>query len=80
MVVPLVSHIDAILSKLVRVRKGSHRSRRDVRSLHACLDERLREELDNRATELRLEPLLLEILANPSRGNSLPSRIMNAGA
>jgi len=62
-VVPLVSHVDAILSKLVWVRKGSHRSRRDVRSLHAFLDERCRQELTDRARVMQLDVLLRELLA-----------------
>jgi len=62
-VVPLVSHVDAILSKLVWVRKGSHRSRRDVRSLHAFLDARHDQELADRARALQLDLLLREVLA-----------------
>jgi hypothetical protein len=62
-VVPLVSHVDAILSKLVWVRKGSHRSRCDVRSLHSFLDEGHRQELTDRARAMRLDELLREVLA-----------------
>lgn len=62
-VVPLVSHVDAILSKLVWVQKGSHRSRRDVRSLQASLNERQRRELDERADSMQLQDLLRQVLA-----------------
>jgi hypothetical protein len=63
LIVPLVSHVDAILSKLVWVTKGSYRSRRDIRMLSTALDDALREELVGRAQEMHLEGLLHEILA-----------------
>jgi hypothetical protein len=62
-VVALVSHVDAILSKLIWVQKGSHRSRRDVRTLQASLDERHTHELTDRAKAMHLERLLGEVLS-----------------
>jgi hypothetical protein len=39
---PIVSRIDAALSKLICIDKGSHRSRRDLRSMFRCSQDLMR--------------------------------------
>lgn len=58
----IVSLEDAIISKLLWVAKGSHRSRRDVRNLFAALDASKTEELTKTIRELGLNELLTEVI------------------
>lgn len=62
---PIISRPDLVISKLVWISKGSHKSRRDVRQimLRASPDEvRMVGEL---AASMELTPLLDEVLAEP---------------
>ncbi len=64
-VLPIVARSDAALSKLVWIRHGSHRSRRDLRRI---LTEATPEELTTvrrTADEMNLVELLDEVLAEP---------------
>jgi hypothetical protein len=62
---PVASRADAALSKLIWVRHGSHRSRRDLRRIlaHATRDE-LRA-VERTAGEMGLADLLVEVLDEP---------------
>ncbi len=60
--VNVVSHRDAILSKLLWIRKGSHRSRRDVQSLFETLSPLEQENLRAEALEMKLLDLLETVL------------------
>ena len=59
---PLVSLGDAIVSKLIWISKGSHKSRRDVRQLHKQCGEHDLGFVRGHATGLGLEDLLNEVL------------------
>jgi hypothetical protein len=59
--VRVVSLEDALLSKLMWIRKGSHRSRRDVQWLLDVLTEEQRRNVERSAAELGLLTLLNEV-------------------
>jgi hypothetical protein len=62
---PIASRTDAILSKLIWIQHGSHRSRRDVRRMVAGATP---DELDaarGKAGDMGLAALLEEVLAEP---------------
>jgi Nucleotidyl transferase AbiEii toxin, Type IV TA system len=63
MPLPVASRADAATSKLVWASKGSHKSRRDLRQIVRQMSSIDRAELDRLARLLRLESLLVEILA-----------------
>lgn len=60
---PIVSRADAILSKLIWIRRGSHRSRRDVRGMVAGAAPAELGAVRRTADELGLSALLDEVLA-----------------
>lgn len=62
---PIVSLVDAVISKLVWVRKGSHKSRRDLRILFKTCSRSQQEEVENHACKLNLHELLAEVLGEP---------------
>lgn len=59
---PLVSRVDAALSKLIWVREGSHRSRRDLRRIREGASEQERAAMGTRSEGLGLDALLSEVL------------------
>ncbi|MFO0939304.1 MAG: nucleotidyl transferase AbiEii/AbiGii toxin family protein [Pirellulales bacterium] len=59
---PVVSRIDAAASKLIWVQKGSHRSRRDLRSIFRNSDEMQQEQIRALAMKFGLNDLLQEVL------------------
>ena len=59
---PIASRSDAAASKLVWISKGSHKSRRDLRKIHASASPSERELIQQLAAELHLEELLTEVL------------------
>lgn len=60
---PVVSRADAALSKLIWISKGSHKSRRDLRSLYRKAPEADRIPIHILAEQLQLAALLTEVLA-----------------
>lgn len=60
---PVVARTDAVLSKLIWIRHGSHRSRRDLRRLYDGATEEERETIRRMAGELDLAELLAEVMA-----------------
>lgn len=60
-IVPLVSKEDAILSKLLWMRKGSHKSRRDVKMMLARTGVVDFQYLDSQAKQLGVLELLMEL-------------------
>lgn len=60
--VPIVSREDAALSKLIWIREGSHRSRRDLRRIVAGASTSERAAIEARATAMGLAELLAEVL------------------
>lgn len=59
---PVVSRIDAAISKLIWIKKGSHRSRRDFRSIFQGCTEQQQADIRVQAAEMRLSELLDEVL------------------
>ncbi len=59
---PVVSRMDAAASKLVCIQKGSHRSRRDLRSIVRNSDESQQEQIRAIAMKLGLSDLLKEVM------------------
>ena len=59
---PIASRSDAAASKLVWISKGSHKSGRDLRKIHASASPSERELIQQLAAELHLEELLTEVL------------------
>ena len=62
---PVVSRIDAAISKLIWIDKGSQRSRRDFRSLYKNCYLQQQAEIRAAATERSLLDLLDEVLVEP---------------
>ena len=60
---PIASRLDAAISKLIWVSKGSHKSRRDFRQIFIRSSEAENEELRRMANELGLKELLIEVIA-----------------
>ena len=60
---PVVSRVDAAISKLIWIDKGSQRSRRDFRSIFSNCDERQQTDVRNQAAGLHLGELLGKVLA-----------------
>lgn len=59
---PVVSQVDAALSKLIWVEKGSQRSRRDLRSIHNNCEPTMQALIREQATALNLIELLKQVL------------------
>ncbi|MCP4783951.1 MAG: hypothetical protein GY903_22650 [Fuerstiella sp.] len=62
---PIVSHVDAVVSKLAWISRGSHKSRRDVRQLWRVADVQQQHAIQELAAGLELSGLLVEVLAEP---------------
>ncbi|OYP35019.1 nucleotidyl transferase AbiEii/AbiGii toxin family protein [Rhodopirellula sp. MGV] len=62
---PVVSRVDAAISKLIWIHKGSHRSRRDFRSVFSGCNELQQSVIRQQACKLQLEELLNEVLIEP---------------
>ena len=62
---PIASYPDLIVSKLVRISKGSHRSRRDVRQLMRTVSPEDKSQAFEFAQDLGLTQLFDEVLAEP---------------
>jgi len=60
---PVVARTDAVLSKLIWIRHGSHRSRRDLRRLYDGATGGERETIRRMAGESGLADLLAEVMA-----------------
>ncbi len=62
---PVVSRLDAAISKLIWIDKGSQRSRRDLRGLfrNSAIDEQIA--IQNWASEIGFQTLLAEVLSEP---------------
>ncbi len=60
---PVASRGDAVLSKLIWISKGSHKSRRDLRQIMRGASEEERAIVDLKASEMGLTALLAEVLA-----------------
>ena len=61
---PVVSRTDAAIAKLIWIDKGSHRSRRDFRSIFRCGSEQQQADIRDQARQLRLSELLEELLSD----------------
>lgn len=59
---PVVSRVDAVLSKLVWVSRGSHKSRRDLRAINRNASSQQRAQIEALATHLGLNGLLVDVL------------------
>ena len=62
---PVASVPDLVVSKLVWICKGSHKSRRDVRQLMRVTKDEDRDATRELADEMSLLPLLDEVLEEP---------------
>jgi len=62
MIVPVVARTDAALSKLIWIRHGSHRSRRDLRGILAGASAEEASVIHAMAREMGLEPLLRQVI------------------
>jgi len=62
---PIVSHVDAAVSKLAWISRGSHKSRRDVKQLWRVADDQQQQAIQELAAGLELSDLLVEVLAEP---------------
>ncbi|MEM9413256.1 MAG: nucleotidyl transferase AbiEii/AbiGii toxin family protein [Planctomycetota bacterium] len=62
---PIVSRMDAALSKLVWVSKGSHKSRRDFRQILLNLKEDEAMEVRYKAAELGMSDLMQKLIEEP---------------
>ncbi len=62
---PIVSQPDLVISKLVWISRGSHKSRRDVKQLVRLMATDGIEQVREAAAERKLESLLDEVLAEP---------------
>ena len=60
---PVVSRIDAAISKLIWIAKGSQRSRRDFRSMFRSCDPQQQLEVREQVAQWNLEALLDEVLS-----------------
>lgn len=65
LVLPVASRVDAALSKLVWISKGSHKSRRDLRQILRRADAGDRARVGRWAAEHGLDALLQEVLSEP---------------
>lgn len=62
---PVVSRVDAAAAKLIWISKGSHKSRRDLRQIYRTSTEIDRQQIQQLAQQLSLNPLLVEVLGEP---------------
>jgi hypothetical protein len=62
---PVTSRPDLIISKLIWISKGSHKSRRDVKQVMQRVTETERSQLYELAEQMKLRALLDEVLAEP---------------
>lgn len=62
---PIASRVDAVLSKLIWVSKGSHKNRRDVKLIFRTCNPQEQAAVREYATEENLTVLLDEVLAEP---------------
>lgn len=60
---PVVSRLDAALSKLIWIDKGSERSRRDFRSIFRSCTEKQQSDIRSNATDMKLNELLELVLS-----------------
>ena len=60
---PIASRVDTAIAKLLWVEQGSHKSRRDLRHLYCNAAKEEQSEINQLASELRIESLLQEVLA-----------------
>lgn len=65
LMLPVVSRPDLVVSKLIWIRKGSHKSRRDVRQIMLRVSPTERERVGELAEQLQLKTLLEEVLTEP---------------
>lgn len=63
--IPVVSRIDAAASKLVWIKKGSHKNRRDLRAIFRNCNEDQQDAVRTQARELELGELLQQVLQEP---------------
>ena len=66
---PIASRVDAALSKLIWISKGSHKSRRDFRQISMRADEAQNLAIRQMAKDLGLEDLLNEVMAESDEIN-----------
>jgi hypothetical protein len=62
---PIASRVDAVLSKLIWVSKGSHKNRRDVKLIYRSCNPEEQAAVREHADERNLTALLDEVLAEP---------------
>jgi hypothetical protein len=62
---PIASRVDAALSKLIWIHRGSHRSRRDLRRMLAGASHTELADVERIAREMALADLLAEVLDEP---------------
>jgi hypothetical protein len=62
---PVVSRSDAVLSKLVWIGMGSHKSRQDLRRMYRLADGEARAQIASEASKMQLGKLLEDVLAEP---------------
>ena len=60
---PVVSRTDAAISKLIWIEKGSHRSRRDFRSIFSSCDPQQQTEVREQSGRFHLTKLLEEVIS-----------------
>jgi hypothetical protein len=60
---PVVSRVDAALSKLIWIHKGSHKSRSDLRAIYRNASVDQQQQIGEAANEIELSELLLQVLA-----------------
>jgi len=63
--IPIITRADLVLSKLVWISKGSHKSRRDVKQMMRRVSREEDAHVRHYADQLNLIPLLEEVLAEP---------------
>lgn len=62
---PIASRPDLVISKLIWISKGSHKSRRDVKQIMLRVTDSERELIGELADQMQLQALLDEVLAEP---------------
>ena len=59
---PCASLVDAVISKLIWIDKGSHKNRRDVRQIHQRANQQQQQFVHSLAESMKLRDLLTEVL------------------
>jgi hypothetical protein len=67
LMLPVAARVDAVVSKLVWISKGSHKSRRDLRQILTGASAAERAAVGRHAEERGLASLLAEVLAEPDQ-------------